>query len=254
MTISHLIAISGFHLGVLTALLYLFLKYPYKILQTNYFPYRSYTQDTFIIIASTLFVYMLFIDSPASLLRAFTMLIIGFILYSRGIKIISMQTLFLSCVLLIVLFPRLIFNIGFFLSLGGVFYIFLFMQYYGKGGKVWHFVLLPLWIYIMMLPYTLTLFGNFSLYHPLSIIWTALFSLFYPLAIFLHFTGEGNLLDSSLEYLLHLEPSAVIIKLSPWFSLIEALISIAAIFKKEALYLLILYTVSIFIYSIYYVT
>ena len=125
--ISHLVAISGFHLGVLSALLFFLVKYPYKYLQSNYFPYRSATRDTFFLIAALLFAYMLFIGSPASLLRAFVMLLIGFYLYERGIKIISMQTLLLTALLIIALFPRLLFSLGLFLSLSGTFYILLFL-------------------------------------------------------------------------------------------------------------------------------
>ncbi|WP_226960546.1 ComEC/Rec2 family competence protein [Sulfurimonas paralvinellae] len=184
--ISHLVAISGFHLGVLSALLFLLIKYPYIYLQNNYFPYRSYKRDTFMLITLILLNYMLFIGSPPSLLRAFVMLVVGFILYERGIKIISMQTLLLSALLIIALFPRLIFNIGLFLSLSGVFYIFLFLIHFQDKSKIWQFAVLPFWVYLMMLPYSLAIFGNFSLLHPLSILWTSLFTLFYPLAIFLH--------------------------------------------------------------------
>jgi len=251
--IAHLVAISGFHLGVLSALLFFLIKYPYKYLQNNYFPYRSATRDTFFIIATILFAYMLFIDTPPSLLRAFVMLIVGFFLYDRGVKIISMQTLLLSALLIIALFPRLIFSIGLFLSLSGTFYILLFLIYFQEKSKLWQFFTLPFWVYLMMLPYSLSIFGNFSLYHPLSIVWTSLFTLFYPLTIFLHTIGMGNLLDTPLLSLLESNPHATTLHLGMPFLYIEILLSLLAIFKREALKLLLLYTLSIFIYAIYYV-
>lgn len=249
--ISHLIAISGFHLGVLAALLYFLIKYPYRVLQNSYFPYRSAKHDTFFIIAFILFFYMLFLNLPPSLLRAFAMLCIGFILYERGIKIISLQTLLLTGLLLIALFPRLLFSVGFFLSLSGVFYIFLFLIYFEKRGKVWQFLLLPFFIYLMMLPYSLAIFGNFSLYHPLSILWTSLFSLFYPLSIFLHLIGFGDLLDRPLVALLELNPHAIKLEIPIAILAVEILLSLLAVFKKEGLYLLLFYTLFVFIYSIY---
>ncbi|MEN4052590.1 MULTISPECIES: ComEC/Rec2 family competence protein [Sulfurimonas] len=252
--ISHLIAISGFHLGVLSALLYFLIKYPYRLLQNRYFPYRSAQRDTFFIITFVLLTYMLFLDVPPSLLRAFAMLCTGFILYEKGIKIISLQTLLLTCLLLIAFFPRLLFSIGFALSLSGVFYIFLFLIYFQQRNKLWQFLLLPFWVYLMMLPYSLVIFGNFSLYHPLSILWTSLFTLFYPLSIFLHLIGFGDLLDSLLISLLQLNPHAVKIAVPNIVLYGEIFLSLLAVFKKEALYLLLFYCLCVFIYSIYHIT
>ena len=58
--ISHLVAISGFHLGVLSVLLFFIFKIPYTFFQNRYFPYRSYKLDSFIIISSVLLLYLLF--------------------------------------------------------------------------------------------------------------------------------------------------------------------------------------------------
>ncbi len=249
--ISHLIAISGFHLGVLAAILFFIIKYPYKILQNRYFPYRSYKRDTFIIISLMLLGYLLFLDSPPSLLRAFVMLIVGFILYDRGIQIVSMQTLLITMLLILALFPKLVFSIGFWLSLSGVFYIFLFLIHFKSISKIKQFMLLPFWVYLMMLPFSMALFGNFSLYHPLSILWTTLFTLFYPLAIALHVIGMGNLLDTPLQYLLYVDTHAIQHILSKAYLVIEILLSLAAVFSKKALYLLLGYTLLLFIYFIY---
>lgn len=251
--ISHLVAISGFHLGVLSFILFLLLKYPYKFLQNRYFPYRSYMRDNFIITAFILFCYMAFLEYPPSLVRAFGMMTIGFVLYDRGIKIISMQTLLLSVILILALLPRLIFSVGFWLSVSGVFYIFLFFIYFSHWSKLKQFVLLPFWVYLMMLPYSLALFGNFSLQHPLSIILTTLFTLFYPLSILLHLLGVGNLLDFSLEYLLDLNLNAVKEHLAFGYLVVEIILSLAAVYSQKMLYALLFYTLSIFIYFIYYV-
>jgi competence protein ComEC len=252
--ISHLIAISGFHLGVLSALLFFLIKYPYKFLQNKYFPYRSYKLDSFFAIAIVLFSYLLFLDSPPSLLRAFVMLLIGFILYDREIEILSMQTLVLTIIIVLSLFPRLYFSLGFWLSVSGVFYIFLFLIHFKDRSKIWQFLVLPFWVYLLMLPLSLTIFSNFSLYHPLSIIWTSLFSIFYPLAMILHAIGFGGLLDFILKYLIDLDTNATLVSLNIGFLLIHIALSFGSIFKKEALYLLVFYSTLIFIYAIYNVT
>lgn len=249
--LSHLIAISGFHLGVLSALLFFFLKYPYRVLHNNYFPYRSYKVDSFYIIASTLLLYTLFLGTPPSLLRAFVMLVIGFILYDRGIKIISMQTLLLTVLLILALFPRLFFSIGFWLSIAGVFYIFLFFLYFKKLNKIWQFLLLPVFVYMMMLPYSLSIFGNFSLLHPLSIIYTTLFTLFYPLSLLLHIIGYGDIFDQFLKMLTASGDSGSIIFVDQkvlWFFIA---FSLGSIYNRYLFGVLNLFAISIFIYSIY---
>jgi competence protein ComEC len=131
------------------------------------------------------------------------MLVVGFVLYERGFKIISMQTLFLTAVLILSFFPRLFFSLGFWLSVGGVYYIYLFLLYFKNLGKIYQFILLPVWVYLMMLPHSLFIFENFSLWHPLSIIWSILFSIFYPLSILLHIFGIGDLFDNLLIQLIH---------------------------------------------------
>ncbi|UCN00672.1 ComEC/Rec2 family competence protein [Sulfurimonas sp. SWIR-19] len=249
--ISHLIAISGFHLGVLAALLFFLFKYPYKFLQNRYFPYRSYKRDSFLFISLVLLGYLLFLDSPPSLLRAYVMLVVGFVLYDRGMQIVSMQTLLLTVLLILALFPKLLLSIGFWLSVSGVFYIFLFLLHCKECSKLTQFLLLPFWVYLMMLPFSMAIFGNFSLYHPLSILWTTLFTLFYPLAIALHVMGLGNLLDVPLAYLLHVNTHALQHTLAKVYLFIEVVLSLAAVFSKKALYALLGYTLLLFVYFIY---
>ncbi len=252
--ISHLLAISGFHLGVLSALLFFLFRSPYKYLQNKYFPYRSYKVDSFIIISLILFSYLLFLDSPPSLLRAFVMLVIGFILYDRGFKILSMWTLFLTAVLILSFTPRLVFSIGFWLSIFGVFYIFLFLIHFKNLNKIWQFLLVPIWVYLMMLPFSLFIFENFSLYHPTSIVLTSLFSLFYPLSIGLHLIGFGDILDSSLSYLLNFELIHTKVSLTYQSISFVVLLSALSIYKKLFVYVLLLFNIFIFIYAINNVT
>lgn len=247
--ISHLIAISGFHLGVLSFFLFLLFKTPYKFLQNRYFPHRSYRLDSFIVISLVLFAYLIFLEYPPSLLRSYAMLIIGISLYERGYKIISMQTLFVTLILLLVLFPKLLFSLGFWLSISGVFYIFLFLIYFKDRTKLWQFLLLPFFLYFMMLPYSLALFGNFSIYHPLSIIWSTLFTLFYPLSIFLHVVGWGNFLDRPLNALLSLSNETLHVNIHYSVLALFTLLSLVSIKNKKAFMLLHVSAVTISIYA-----
>jgi competence protein ComEC len=248
--VSHLLAISGFHLGVLSALLFFILRPIYTFFQNLYFPYRNSKIDLFIFIAIVLFVYLIFLDFPPSLLRAYAMLIIGFILHDRGFKIISMQTLFLTMAILIAFFPRLAFSIGFYLSVFGVFYIFLFLLHYEKLSKIWQFLLLPIWVYFMMLPFSLYIFSSFSIYHPLSILWTSLFTLFYPVSIFLHLIFQGDLLDSLLLQFIHLNNSFTSVYLGYSWVLIQLALSLLATIRKIFIYPLLLLVGMVFTFAL----
>jgi competence protein ComEC len=249
--VSHLLAISGFHLGVLSALLFFVLKPLYSFFQNRYFPYRNSKIDLFLVVASFLMMYLVFLNSPPSLLRAFVMLIIGFVLYDRGVKIVSMQTLLLTIILLIAFFPKLFFALGFWLSCVGVFSIFLFLIHFKHLSKTWQFILLPFWVYLLMLPYSLVIFGSFSIYHPLSIIWTTLFSVFYPFSIFLHLVGFGNLFDSLLINFLTLSTSNITLEFNYLYLFMHVLLSVVSIFKKFVLIILFTESIVIFLYSFY---
>ena len=247
--ISHLIAISGFHLGVLSFILFFLLKYPYKFFQNLYFPHRSIKRDSFFIVSAILLIYLLFLDAPPSLVRAFTMLLLGFLLYDRAITIISMQTLLVTTLLILALFPRLLFSIGLFLSLAGVFSIFLFFNYFKEMANKWQFFILPIWVYLMMLPYSLLLFGNFTLYHPLSILYSILFTLFYPLSIALHFIGNGDLLDPLLQGLLSLQTKSITLELPLWLAVFPITLSFLTLYKKNFIYPLLLLNCYFLYYS-----
>lgn len=249
--ISHLLAISGFHLGVLSAVLFFLIRPIYKTFQKRYFPFSHANRDIFLIVASLLLLYMLFLGTPPSLLRAFGMLIVGFVLHDRGYKIISMQTLLATVVLLLCLFPKLFFALGFWLSVLGVFYIFLFLIYFKNKSKIWQFIVLPFWVYIMMVPIALYIFGNFNIYHPVSIVWTTIFTLFYPLSIVLHLIGFGDVFDSSLEMLLSLGDEGEIINIPSWIFYTHLAASFWSIYFKHILYALIIFTCIIFGYALF---
>jgi len=182
------------------------------------------------------------------------MLLVGFVLYDRGIKIISMQTLFITVILLLCFFPKLFFALGFWLSVSGVFYIFLFLIHFKHLSKLWQFILVPFWVYLLMLPFSLVIFGNFSIYHPLSILWTSLFTLFYPISILLHIIGFGDLFDGLLESLILLARESKQINLNFIFLIIQIFISLFSIFYKRFIYILLIFNIGFFIYAIYHIT
>ena len=236
--ISHLFAISGFHLGILSSVVFFLLYWLYKLPHEHYLPYRNIRRDIFLATAVLLFGYVYFLGAPPSLVRAYAMLVVGFILYDRGFEVISMQTLFVAAVLLLALFPRLFFSLGFWLSVSGVYYILLFLIHF-KDLAIWkQFFLIPVWVYLTMLPISLAIFGNFSFLHPLSIIFSILFTLFYPLSLLLHFIGLGDLLDPLLSWIVHAPLKSYKVPLPSWIFIPYALLSLMALRSKKLFYLL----------------
>lgn len=252
--ISHLLAISGFHLGVLSAVLFFLIGIVYKPLHNRFFPYRHANRDIFILVAFFLFLYVWFLGFTPSLIRSFFMLLIGYFLYDRGIEVVSMQTLFLTVVILIAFYPILLFSLGFWLSVAGVFYIFLFLRYF-KSLKRWYiFFLLPPFVYLMMLPYSIYFFHIFSVYNPLSVVWTELFTIFYPISIIAHLLGFGAVFDNLLVKLLALGADYKTIFLSSYLFYLHVTLSLLAVRFKIFFYCLNLSALLFFVYCIKYVT
>lgn len=256
--LSHIVAISGFHLGLLSVFFFFILKYPYRFFQDKLFPYRSSHRDLFSITALLLFAYMAFLDFPPSLLRSYAMLIIGYFLYDRGVKIISMQTLFVSVLLLIALFPKLLLSIAFWLSVGGVFYIFLYLLYFTHLQKWVTFVALPIFVFFMMFVSSLYIFEIFSPLQLISIILTFAFIIFYPIEIALHILEFGDLFDSYLIKLFDIAKEYKIIKIDLSLFITHILLSFGAIFSKKILYILIFTTLLLYLFvafvSVYEIT
>jgi len=87
--ISHLVALSGFHLGILWGLVYGMLLLLYRPLQQRYFPYRFALLDVGGVSILILGFYVWFVGTPPSLLRAYAMVLIGWSILLMGIELLS---------------------------------------------------------------------------------------------------------------------------------------------------------------------
>jgi competence protein ComEC len=151
--------------------------------------------------------------------------------------------------ILVALFPSLLVSLGFGLSVAGVFYIFLLLQY-SKGVKTWMITLIfiPLGIFILMLPDVHTVFGVTSGYQLLSPLLSLLFVPFYPLVIVLHLLGFGGLFDTVLLDLFSIPQSSTEVLFPLWALLGYSGLSIGAIWSKKLFYTVI--SVALF-YALY---
>ncbi len=250
--ISHLIAISGFHIGLIAAFLFFLFYLFYKPLQQKFFPYRNRVVDGMIFVSIMSFLYVYFLGEVASVLRAYIMMITAFFLYYRHIKILSFETLFWVVLLILANFVKLLFSIGFWLSVAGVFYIYLFLHYFSHLKKWQIFILLNIWVYFAMIPITHIFFENFSYMQFLSPLLSMFFVIFYPLSLLMHILGFGAVFDETIDKLLLIEYEKLYFKTPVWFLIIYLLISLFSIYKKRILYLLVLSSFTFLVYNIAY--
>ena len=238
--ISHLVALSGFHLGILWGLVYSVLLVLYKPLQQRFFPYRYALIDVGIVTIVSLGYYVWFVGVPDSLLRSYAMVLVGWLVILLGVELLSFTFLTTIVMALMVLFPSLILSLGFILSVAGVFYIFLLLQYTKTlNVKVVSLVVIPFGIFILMLPIVHTFFAQISGYQLLSPLLSLVFIPFYPLVIVLHLFGFGGLLDGVLEALFSLPQGGKEVLLPLWFTLVYSGLSLGAIWVRKLFWVLV---------------
>ena len=197
--IAHLIAISGYHIGLLFSLIFFFLAPLYSFFQKRYFPYRNLRFDLSIFIFILLFAYAYLIGFVPSFTRSLVMALFGFYLLIKNIKILSFFNLFLCVLICISLYPNLLFSVGFFFSVLGVFYIFLYLHHFAKFFSAFvNLILVNVWTFLMMIIPVLYFFPLISYQQFLAIFLSLIFVLFYPLVLFLHLINLGFVLDEVL--------------------------------------------------------
>ncbi len=251
--VSHLIAISGFHLGVISLVLYFILNIIYKPIHQKYLPYRNKRYDILIVTIILMFLYLLFVNLVPSLLRAFFMFVFGIFLLRNNIKLLSFETLFIVVVVIIALFPKLLFSLSLWFSVSGVFYIFLFIKYFKDINRYVQLILFNFWIYFAINPITHYFFGTTAIEQLYSPIATFLFAIFYPLTAFLHIINFGWLLDDILLKTINLNIEVKNIFTPLWFFIVYIMVSFLSIISKKGFIILntlfILFNFWLFIYN-----
>jgi len=235
--ISHLVAISGFHLGIMWLFIFGILFVPYRFLQIRYFPWRHRSIDLGIITLVILGLFVLFVGAPPALTRSYVMLTLTWILLVLGMELISFQFLSFAVLLILLLKPSLIASLGFWLSVTGVFYIFLLIKWF-RDYSVWFITLIaiPVGVFLLMFPIGHIVFQNTTAWQLMSPPLSLLFIPFYPIALFVHLIGLGNLFDPALLALFDLPKGSVVVEAPTPLILLYIMMSIASIWSKRIFY------------------
>jgi len=235
--VSHLVALSGFHLGILWGMVYGLLLFLYRPLHQHHFPYRFALIDVGLVTIGVLGAYVWFVGAPPSLVRSYAMVLVGWGMIVIGIELLSFTFLALVIMLLVLLFPALLVSLGFWFSVTGVFYIYLLLHHMGSLSK-WQLTLfaIPLGIFVLMLPVVHTVFPASSLFQLFSPLLSLLFIPFYPLVMLLHLIGAGDMLDEVLLKLFALPQESWEHQLPLWAAAFYLVLSLMAIGNRRVFY------------------
>lgn len=236
--IAHVVALSGFHIVVLSFIIYWILYFPYSFLQNRYFPYRNRRFDILLITMAILFYYLLLTDIVASLLRAFVLFSLGLYLLRSNIKVISYLTLFYTFLIVIALFPQYIFNIGFWFSIFAVFYIYLFIQYFKNGNKILLYIFFNIWMFLIFNPIVHFFFAQTAIEQFYSIPITIFFTIFYPLEIVAHIFNISSYFDDYLKIFLENKIYVYEVFTPLYFFILYILFSFFSIWSKKSFFVL----------------
>jgi competence protein ComEC len=162
------------------------------------------------------------------------MFVFGFLLLRANIKILSFENLLLTLLVILTFFNHYIFSISLWFSAAGVFYIFLFIHYYKNINKYILFFFFNFWIYLSVNPITQYFFGAVSFYQLSSPFLSLVFTIFYPLSLFLHILGFGDSFDKLILLWFSYDVHKIDLFASIYFIIPYILLSLYAIYSKLA--------------------
>ena len=235
--VSHLVAISGFHLGIMWLFIFGILFVPYRFLQIRYFPWRHRNIDLGLITLILLGIFVLFVGAPPALTRSYVMLTLTWFVLVMGLELISFQFLAFAVLLILLLKPSLVASLGFWLSVTGVFYIFLLIKWF-RDYSAWFITLvaIPVGVFLLMFPIGHIVFQNTTVWQLMSPPLSLAFIIFYPVALFIHLIGLGNLFDPALLTLFDLPKGSVAVEMPTPLIVLYLFMSIASIWSRRIFY------------------
>lgn len=231
--IAHIIALSGFHLGIILGVIGFIFILPYRYFQKRYFPYRNALRDLFIVSTIAISFYMYLVGFIPSFVRAFFMSIFAYFLASNNLKLRSFENLLWVGLILLAIFPSLAFSIGFFLSMSGVFYIFLLLEIFKFRSKLAITISLSVFLFFAINPLAMYFFPYQSHYQFFSPLLTILAPPFFIIEIIAHIINFGWIFDWLLEWLFSLDMPSYERHIPTWLFWIYIVSSLFAIKNKQ---------------------
>lgn len=118
----HILAASGLHVGIIASMIFFSLLV-----------FRINKKILTLITLAAIFFYLYITDMPVSLLRAFTMFSIFAVQYILDLEKNIFNTLFITAIAILVIYPYDLYDLGFQLSFGATIGILLFFRFYRES-------------------------------------------------------------------------------------------------------------------------
>jgi len=235
--VSHLVAISGFHLGILWLIVFGAIYVPYRYFQQKKFPWRHRNIDLGLFVLVFLGIFVLFVGAPPAIVRSYVMLLIGWLILIFGLELLSFKFLAFATLSILAVAPKLIASLGLLLSISGVFYIFLVIKWLGdRGARFISLIGIPVGIFLLMFPIGHYFFPTTTIWQLSSPVLSIAFIVFYPIVALLHFFGLGSLFDAPLLWLFSLPQKSINIYMPIYLIYLYVTLSIGSIFSKKLFY------------------
>lgn len=113
------------------------------------FTYRNEFYDLNFIVLILAFLHLLILQFSSSFLRSFVMFAFGIFVLYRGLKLLRFKLFFCHCAIYLALFPKIFFSIGFWLSVSGIFYIYLCLKHIKIANKFLYAVVLNILVLLL---------------------------------------------------------------------------------------------------------
>ena len=148
------------------------------------------------------------------------------------------MTLFYTFLIVMALFPKYIFSLGFWFSIMAVFYIYLFLQYFKNLNKYFQLFFFNLWMFLIFNPIVHFYFPQTTIEQFLSIIITITFAIFYLFEIVAHTFDFAIYFDGYIKEFLEYEFYVYEVKTPFYFFIVFLISSFLSIFYKKAFWIL----------------
>lgn len=229
-------ALSGLNVALIVGFMFVILSPIFSYFQDRFFPYLN--RKVWIVSASLVFLlfYAYLTDFTPSFIRAVVSAFVLFYLGIRGANLFGGKTLLAAVIVCIAVFPTFLFSIGFWLSVCGVFLIYVFIANTNFKSELASYFALSIWLFFAMQPILHYLFGLFTGAHLLNPIFSVLFDVFYPLSILCHILHVGWIFDDMLlAFVGSADSFAKYDFTTPaWFFVLYCALALLSIFKKDA--------------------